>query len=70
LDEVLTLDNEWLKAMHEAQNVDGIHAGLVDALVRSVKIYEDKRIEVELNYGEQKSVFEKVILEMEGEGRE
>jgi hypothetical protein len=42
----------------------------VDALVRSVKIYEDKRIEVELNYGEQKSVFEKVILEMEGEGRE
>jgi DNA invertase Pin-like site-specific DNA recombinase len=68
--EVLTLDNGWLKAMHEAQNVDGIHAGLVDALVRSVKIYEDKRIEVELNYGEQKSVFEKVILEMEGEGRE
>jgi hypothetical protein len=70
LDEVLTFDNEWLKAMHRFEDAKGIDAALVDSLVRAVKIYEDDRVEVELDYSKQKSAFEQIIAEMEGDGCE
>lgn len=70
LDGVLALDNEWLKAMHEAENYTEVNARLVEHLVSSVKVYEDDRIEVELNYGEQRSVFNRIITEMAGDGCE
>ena len=64
LDEVLTLDNKWLSAMREAEYKTEVDSELVKHLIKAVKIYEEKRVEVELNFGEQKKVMERIIREM------
>lgn len=70
LDDILSLSNEWLKAIHKAENVTEIDARLVKHLVSSVKIFEDNRVEVELNYGDQRNIFNSIIAEMAGEANE
>lgn len=71
LDEVLTLDNKWLSAMREAEDKTEVDSELVKHLIKAVKIYEEKRVEVELNFGEQKKVMERIIGEMmEGDSDE
>ena len=71
LDEVLTLDNKWLSAMREAEDTTEVDSELVKHLIKAVKIYEEKRVEVELNFREQKKVMEWIIGEMmEGDSDE
>lgn len=70
LDDILSLSNEWLGAIHKAENITEIDAGLVKHLVGSVKIFEDNRVEVELNFGEQRNNFNRIIAEMAGEANE
>lgn len=64
LNEVLTLDNKWLSAMHEAEDKTEVDSDLVKHLIKAVKIYEEKRVEVELNFGEQRQVMERIIGEL------
>ena len=53
------------------QKYDDEAAELVKHLIKAVKIYEEKRVEVELNFGEQKKVMERIIGEMmEGDSDE
>ena len=61
---MLKLDNKWLSAMREAEDKTEVDSELVKHLIKSVKIYEEKRVEVELNFGEQKQVMERIIGEM------
>jgi len=68
LDEVLTLENKWLAAMREAEDKTEVDSDLVKHLIKAVKIYEEKRVEVELNFGEQKQVMKRIIGEMMEEG--
>ena len=70
LDDILSLSNEWLVAIHEAENVTEIDVGLVKHLVSAVKIFEDNRVEVELNFGDQRNIFNRIIAEMAGEANE
>ena len=70
LDDILSLSNEWLVAIHKAENVTEIDAGLVKHLVSSVKIFEDNRVEVELYFGDQRNIFNRIIAEMAGEANE
>lgn len=70
LDDILSLSNEWLMTIHKAENVIEIDAGLVKHLVSSVKIFEDNRVEVELNFGDQRNIFNRIIAEMAGEANE
>lgn len=70
LDDVLSLSNEWLSAIHQAENVTEIDSDLVKHLVSSVKIFEDNRVEVELNFGDQRNIFNRIIAEMAGEANE
>lgn len=70
LDDVLSLSNEWLMTIHKAENVIEIDAGSVKHLVSSVKIFEDNRVEVELNFGDQRNIFNRIIAEMAGEANE
>ena len=70
LDDILSLSNEWLVAIHKAENVTEIDAGLVKHLVSSVKIFEDNRVEVELNFCDQRNIFNRIIAEMAGEANE
>ena len=64
LDEVLTLDNKWLSAMREAEDKAEVDSELVKHLIKAVRIYEEKRVEVEMNFGEQKQIMEQIISEM------
>lgn len=70
LDDVLSLSNEWLSAIHQAENVTEIDSDLVKHLVSSVKVFEDNRVEVELNFGGQRNIFNGIIAEMAGEANE
>lgn len=70
LDDILSLSNEWLVAIHEAENVTEIDVGLVKHLVSAVKIFEDNRVEVELNFRDQRNIFNRIIVEMAGEANE
>lgn len=70
LDDILSLSNEWLVAIHKAENITEIDAGLVKHLVNSVKIFEDNRVEVELYFGDQRNIFNRIIAEMAGEANE
>ena len=70
LHDILSLSNEWLEAIHKAENITEIDAGLVKHLVSSVKIFEDNRVEVELNFGDQRNIFNRIIAEMAGEANE
>lgn len=70
LDDILSLSNEWLEAIHNAENITEIDAALVKHLVSSVKIFENNRVEVELNFGDQKNIFNRIIAEMAGEANE
>ena len=70
LDNILSLSNEWLEAIHNAENITEIDAGLVKHLVSSVKIFDDNRVEVELNFGDQRNIFNRIIAEMAGEANE
>ena len=70
LDDVLSLSNEWLSAIHQAENIAEIDSDLVKYLVSSVKVFEDNRVEVELNFAEQRNIFNLIIAEMAGDGRE
>lgn len=70
LDDVLSLSNEWLSAIHQAENVTEIDSDLVKHLVSSVKVFEDNRVEVELNFGVQRNIFNRIIAEMAGEANE
>ena len=70
LDDVLSLSNEWLGAIHQAENITEIDSALVKHLVSSVKVFEDNRVEVELNFAEQRNIFNLIIAEMAGDGHE
>lgn len=70
LDDVLSLSNEWFTAIHKAENITEIDSELVKHLVSSVKIFEDNRVEVELNFKDQRYIFNLIIAEMAGEEHE
>ena len=70
LDDILSLSNEWLVAIYKAENITEIDAGLVKHLVSSVKIFENNRVEVELNFRDQRNIFNRIIAEMAGEANE
>lgn len=70
LDDVLSLSNEWLGAIHKAEDITEIDSDLVKHLVSSVKVFEDNRVEVELNFAEQRNIFNLIIAEMAGDGHE
>lgn len=70
LDDVLSLSNEWLYAIHQAENITEIDSDLVKHLVSSVKVFEDNRVEVELNFAEQRNIFNLIIAEMAGDSHE
>ena len=70
LDDVLSLSNEWFSVIHQAENVTEIDSDLVKHLVSSVKIFEDNRVEVELNFVDQRNIFNRIIAEMAGEVNE
>lgn len=70
LDSVLSFDNKWLAAMHKTENASEMNESLVKSLISKVMIFEDSRIEVELNFAEDRDVFQNIVTEMAGDSHE
>ena len=70
LDSVLSFDNKWLAAMHEAENAAEMNETLVKSLISKVMIFEDSRVEVELNFAEDRDIFQNIVTEMVGGSHE
>ncbi len=70
LDSVLGFDNKWLAAMHEAENVTEVNESLAKSLIRKVMVFEENRVEVQLNYAEDKDILLNIISEMAGDTHE
>lgn len=66
LDEVLALDNDWIQSIHMMENCAHIDKRLVECFVKSIKVYEDNRIEIELKHMDSKMAFEQIVAELEG----
>ncbi len=70
LDSVLSFDNKWLAATHEAENIAEVNESLVKSIISKVMVYEDNRVEVELNYAVDKDILLSIISEMAGDTHE
>ena len=58
---------EWLKNIHTAADAEMLTDEMIRGLVKMVKIYEDTRVEVVLNYSEDREKLEAVLKELEAE---
>ena len=58
---------EWLKNIHTAAGAEMLTDEMIRGLVKMVKIYEDTRVEVVLNYSEDREKLEAVLKELEAE---
>ena len=47
-------ENKWLKSIHLVQGAEALTPELVKAVVKEVRVYENRRIEVVFNYEEQR----------------
>ena len=58
---------EWLKNIHTAADAEMLTDEMIRGLVKMVKSYEDTRVEVVLNYSEDREKLETVLKELEAE---
>ena len=58
---------EWMKNIHTAADAEMLTDEMIRCLVKMVKIYEDTRVEVVLNYSEDREKLETVLKELEAE---
>ena len=64
LEQILSGNSKWLEALHRAEDASELDQSLVDDLVSRILVYEDDRVEIELNYTEEKNAFESVLAEL------
>ena len=65
---VLSGNNEWIMSMHRIESAEGLDQAMADDLVKKVTAYEDHRIDVELNYADEKRLYESILEELLQEG--
>ena len=63
-EQILSGNSKWLEALHRAADASELDQSLVDDLVSRILVYEDDRVEIELNYTEEKNTFESVLAEL------
>lgn len=71
-DQAFQSENKWLKTIHLVQGAEEMTPQLVKAVVKAVRVYENKRIEVEFNYEEQRQYLlelAKALADINDEGR-
>lgn len=61
---VLTDGGKWISVIRQVENTTELDQKLVDNLVKSVRIYEGRKVEVELNYGDEKRTYESILTEL------
>ena len=71
-DQAFQSENKWLKTIHLVQGAEEMTPQLVKAVVKAVRAYENKRIEVEFNYEEQRQYLlelAEALADINDEGR-
>lgn len=64
---VFSKDNRWLKEIHLADGCEELTDELISRLVDVVKVYEDCRVEVVLNYMDERQKLTEALEELEAE---
>lgn len=64
---VFSGDNRWLRGIRLADGSEALTDEMIRTLVDVVKIYEDCRVEVVMNYADDRNRLEKVLTELEAE---
>lgn len=64
---VFSRDNKWLKGVHIADGMAVLTDEMIGRLVEVVKIYEDCRVEVVLNYTDDREKLAGLLKELEAE---
>ena len=65
--QILSGNSEWLKALCRFDTAEGLDQVMMDELVSKVTVYEDCRVDVEMNYADEKRQFEDVLSELSRE---
>ena len=65
--QILSGNSEWLKALCHFDTAEGLDQVMMDELVSKVTVYEDCRVDVEMNYADEKRQFEDVLSELSRE---
>ena len=66
-DTIFSKDNKWLQGIHMADDAAGLTDEMIGRLVDVVKIYEDCRVEVVLNYSADRDRLAELLREMEAD---
>lgn len=64
---VFSRDNKWLKGIHTADDASELTDEMISRLVDVVRIYEDSRVEVVLNYSDDRQKLAELLKELEAE---
>ena len=64
---VFSKDNRWLQGIHMADDAQELTDDMIGRLVEVVKIYEDCRVEVVLNYSDDRDRLATLLKEMEAD---
>ena len=64
---VFSKDNRWLQGIHMADDTQELTDDMIGRLVEVVKIYEDCRVEVLLNYSDDRDRLATLLMEMEAD---
>ena len=64
---VFSRDNKWLKGIHIADDAAELTDEMISRLVEVVKVYEDSRVEVVLNYADDREKLAELLKELEAE---
>ena len=64
----LVVENElWFAKLRSMEGKTELNQEIVDDMIKRIDVYEDKRVEVQLNYREEQLLFESILEEWIGE---
>ena len=64
LDKVLTMDDDWMIAIREIKDQTELTREMVELMIHQIRIFENKRIEIDLNYQQNIEEVEEIINQL------
>lgn len=64
LERVLSDGGEWLAALRKVEQETAVNQDMVNEMVNKICVYEDGRVEVVLNYADEKKIYKQIVNEL------
>ena len=64
LDKVLTMDDDWMIAIREIKDQTELTREMVELMIHQIRIFENKRIEIDLNYQQNIEEVEEIVNQL------